>query len=320
MAIVPCAIINQQIYNFGVKKINAEEQQELLENAAWETVFDNRVHQKSYRTYGAKDGSIFPSKAEQFQKSNVYGYCKSHCCKQQAHIQAVKSVQYGTHVGHYCLKCLSALLVRLRETTLGPKVTINFTQKSQENSHIPLSQLSNYNLLVKFTMYDDNAVVLINNISYNFQNVQNVSGALSIDIIDCCYIDAHSYLYGTFMGVIVGREVCENIVFGKECKSLLPDYTRLTFHAKTIPAGVPGWLENHRKEGEGKIMIHPLCPACAIEAHKNRTPTPLVNELDKNIEELKTEITMWRKECIKLKDENIQLFAEIERLRSAIKN
>lgn len=311
--IVPYAKIDGVEYNFGVKKITVAEQKHLINLTEWDFEFDNKQQENNYKLFEGQDGKILLWKKENFERKRIYGYCKMSDCRKKG----VKSIPRGIYVGYHCVDCLSNELVRGRELAKGCDIMINFT--CRDNSIEPEKLQSYDELPVKFIEYNGRPMVTIMGKLYDYQKFYHTDNLPILDITTCYYTNrGKSYLYGLFKGYIMGREVCANIIMGKQCMSLTHEFDIATFHAKTILPGVPGWREGHRIDECGKILVHEKCPACAFYNPRAMRKEKANSGLIGQIKQKDADIEYWREKLAKSEIENAQLRAENAHLRAQL--
>jgi hypothetical protein len=274
-------------YDFGIRRIEPKEQLEILEQTR--TIKFEGPICDSFRSEYSSRGKIKIEMQEKFKKNRVAGYCKSKNCKQNA----VWSAPFGDNTKYHCIECLAKYICISRNKAIGPKIDIVFLEDNMMNYED--ININHPDLRLKFTKQG----VSINELEpvgyvYKFTDeypiceIKNIPSGLKIAII----------ANQVYKGTIMGRHVCENIIFGRPCKSIL-EPTVDSFIAKTVPAGVPGWKEIYAPNNSirgGHIVTAKYCYACSLESHRQN------NSWSKSAEKNNSDV--W---FDKYKEKNIEL-------------
>jgi len=306
------------IYDFGVPRVSEKMQKQYLLKAAEFEEFDNIAHRISHSRYEKSPSDGIPSgiktgKIDEFRKGRPFGYCKSSECRKLS--RAKWAAQFGAEIGYNCVDCLTSFIFQARgnlrgsnisvifhcdDEQLGPKAEINRTTGMLilEFTEMGVSVNNTKPLLYKFTTSEEKSTCEIYGIPTPLKSI---------------ITPGESYI-----GTIKGRHVCENIILGKTCLSMAPDYTPSTFLAKSIPPGVPGWGEGKDTRDAkkcGKISIYKFCPACAIQHQNKQNSWSKREEPPQKIEQ--NEAAYWKKKYVELQMENTELRIQIAELQQA---
>jgi hypothetical protein len=309
---------DNKIYDFGLLRIS---EKEYLLRAAELEKFDNTVHISSHQNYEKKPDSIIPSgiksgKISEFRRGRPFGYCKSSECRKPTN--AKWSAQFGDEVGYNCIDCLSNFIYNARNNLRGSNIPIRFMSDS-----LLTEEKGSVQLLIEFKEKG----VSINNsepIPYKIYNTE--IGKIRCEVYDIPP-DLKTVVIPKkiYIGTIKGRHVCENIIFGNTCLSMIPDYSPATFLARSIPPGVPGWGEgkdDHDAKKCGKISVYKFCPACAIQQqNKQNSWSKNTNSISEFVRDSpSTAIDYWKKKYREAQMENADLRIKVAELQAQVKN
>jgi len=298
---------NGETYDFGIRRISVEEQKQYLLSAAVRERFDNSSHNRSHAIYDKpkKTGVVVRRVAP--KENRPYGYCKSTVCRKERKWAA----PFGSCVGYNCIDCLAKFICDSRAKLKGANVKIVIRRTGEyvkSNLEEPIQ--------IEFKP----CRVIINKtepVEYQVIEIEKQLVYVVDDIPRCL---EKTMEYDTiYNACIIGRNVCENIIFGKECLSIKEDYVPECFLAKSVPPGVPGWKEekdNVNAVQRGKISIPRYCHPCAI-AYMNDKNSWSKSASPKK-EKSNTEENYWKKKYSELMMENTMLKMEIADLQAKL--
>jgi hypothetical protein len=275
--IIPYQVIDGRIYDFGILRITEQEQKQRLIDAASKSEFNNTLHIENHKKYetvrdGTPNGIIITDKLTDFERFHIYGYCKNHICKMKASTNVVHAAPYGAEVGYNCVDCLTKFIYQSRSQCLyGTEIQIEMISDDvvpASTGKLPLlsltfvgpdtAQINNSNIVKAKWIPEQQRVIIseplfIKEDPFNHTRLRTPVSLKKGEI---------------YSGFLKGRYVCENVILGKQCLSWYATAESCTFLAKTVPAGVPGWREDHNMKVPGHVSSYKFCPTCALDNHR----------------------------------------------------
>lgn len=315
---------NNELYYYGIKVSNLEDQKRLLLLSLQAKDIETNHFLKLYEKLEVNNKLKSESLSLFDDDEKPEGYCSSFRCRKKMLSTkiAIHSFKAYPFVKRLCLNCLAFNICRAKYESTGPKILIEFVTDNQ-NSTFDASRGLFVNL--------DDGKIFINNIEVegtweNLNENEYKDDYIKSKLIVHSYFPSrmHDYqLVGIYTGTIFGRLMCFNILTGKQCLS----FAKNSNSNNTIKnkfqeiANMPGntsWKELCKYKKKGEIVASEYCYPCLQHYLKVNGKITVSNPLP----QITQENTIYEKPIIKdinqLIIENQHLNEENGRLRGRI--